>query len=124
MRTLHRRRLTTVLCFAALSAPIRAQPPRPMPPVAPADPPPIAGAAPQLSPDGTSVAYLLSRADWKAGRLVFQLWRQDIGGGAPRQLTFSEGGVQPGALKWSPDGKTILFLRDGQISLLAADGGE
>jgi dipeptidyl aminopeptidase/acylaminoacyl peptidase len=86
--------------------------------------PRIAGAAPQLSPDGKSLAYLLSRADWKAGRLVYQLWRQDVGGGAPRQLTFGEGGVQPGALKWSPDGKTLLFMRGGQISLLPADGGE
>lgn len=86
--------------------------------------PRISGAAPQLSPDGTSVAYLLSRADWKAGRLLFQLWRQDIGGGQPTQLTFSDGGVQPGALKWAPDGKTLLFVRDGQIALLPADGGE
>src|SRR5207244_11351373 len=26
--------------------------------------------------------------------------------------------------RWSPDGKTVLFLRDGQILLLATDGGE
>ena len=84
----------------------------------------IAGAAPQLSPDGKTLAYLLTRTDWKAGRLVFQLWRQNIGGGAPVQLTFSDGGVQGGGLQWSPDGKTLLFLRDGQISLLPTDGGE
>ena len=28
----------------------------------------------------------------EAGRPVFHLWRQDVGGGAPVQLTFSEGG--------------------------------
>jgi dipeptidyl aminopeptidase/acylaminoacyl peptidase len=84
----------------------------------------IAGAPPQLSPDGKTVAYLLSRSDWKAGRLIFQLWRQEIGAGGPVQLTFSEGGVQPGALRWSPDGKTLLFLRDGQIVLLPLEGGE
>jgi dipeptidyl aminopeptidase/acylaminoacyl peptidase len=86
--------------------------------------PRIAGAPPQLSPDGTSVAYFLSRTDWKLGRLVFQIWRQDVGGGAPVQLTFTEGGVQPGALRWSPDGKTLLFLRDGLLTLLPVDGGE
>jgi dipeptidyl aminopeptidase/acylaminoacyl peptidase len=86
--------------------------------------PRIAGAAPQLSPDGKTLAYLLTRTDWKAGRLIFQLWRQDVGGGAPAQLTFSDGGVQPGALKWSPDGRTLLFLREGQIVLLPLDGGE
>ena len=56
----------------------------------------IAGTPPQLSPDGKTVAYLLSRTDWKAGRLIFQLWRQDVDGGAPVQLTFTDGGVQPG----------------------------
>ncbi len=86
--------------------------------------PRIAGASPQISPDGKTLAYLLTRTDWKAGRLIFQLWRQEIGGGAPVQLTFSEGGVQPGALRWSPDGKTLLFLRDGQVALFPIDGGE
>jgi dipeptidyl aminopeptidase/acylaminoacyl peptidase len=86
--------------------------------------PRIAGASPQISPDGKTLAYLLTRTDWKAGRLIFQLWRQEIGGGAAAQLTFSEGGVQPGALRWSPDGKTLLFLRDGQVALFPIDGGE
>ncbi len=81
--------------------------------------------APQLSPDGQTLAYFLSSADWKAGRPVYHVWRQALGG-APAQLTFSEGGdiPAPSSLRWSPDGKTLLFLRDGQIALLAADGGE
>jgi len=86
--------------------------------------PRIAGAPPQLSPDGRSLAYLLTRTDWRAGRLIFQLWRQEIGAAAPAQLTFSAGGVQPGAVRWSPDGRTLLFLRDGLITLLRVDGGE
>src|SRR6478672_10230195 len=72
--------------------------PKPMSLIDLAQLPRIAGAAPQLSPDGKSVAYLLSRTDWKAGRLIFQIWRQDTGGGAPVQLTFADGGIQPGAL--------------------------
>jgi len=89
--------------------------------------PRIAGAPPQLSPDGKTLAYMLSRTDWKVSRQIFQIWRQEISGGAPIQLTFNEGGVQPGgpgALRWSPDGKTLLFMRDGQIVLLPLDGGE
>lgn len=116
-----------LLGFSAAGMPTHAQDApakRPMTLVDIAELPRIAGAAPQLSPDGKTLAYLLTRTDWKAGRLVFQLWRQDIGGGAPAQLTFSDGGVQPGALRWSPDGKTLLLLRDGQISLLPTDGGE
>src|SRR3954470_9319519 len=115
---------TVLLGIVALASSLHAQTRRPMTLVDLAELPRISGAAPQLSPDGRMVAYLLSRADWKAGRLVFHLWRQEVGGGAPSQLTFNEGGVQPGALKWSPDGKTLLFLRDGQIALLPADGGE
>jgi dipeptidyl aminopeptidase/acylaminoacyl peptidase len=79
--------------------------------------------APALSPDGRTLAYMLSRADWKSGRLIWHLWRQEVGGGPPVQLTFSEGGDIP-IVRWSPDGKTLLFMRDGQISLLPADGGE
>jgi len=78
---------------------------------------------PQLSPDGRFVTYALSHADWKAGRAIFQLWRQRIGGGAPQQLTFTDGGDQP-VVRWSPDGKTLLFARDGQFMLMPADGGE
>ena len=58
--------------------------------------------SPQLSPDGRTLAYFLSNADWKTNRLVFHLWRQPIGG-APEQLTFSEAGDIPIA-RWSPDG--------------------
>jgi dipeptidyl aminopeptidase/acylaminoacyl peptidase len=78
---------------------------------------------PQLSPDGRMVAYMLTQADWKAGRLVYHLWRQEVSGGAPTQLTFSEAGDIP-VVRWSPDSRTLLFMRDGQISLLPAGGGE
>jgi dipeptidyl aminopeptidase/acylaminoacyl peptidase len=79
---------------------------------------------PQLSPDGKYVVYALSHADWKANRAVWQLWRQEVGGGAPIQLTFSENGMIPGATRWSPDGKLLLFSRDGQFVTMASDGGE
>ena len=35
---------------------------------------------PQLSPDGRTLTYMRSHADWKAGRPVCNLWRQPIGG--------------------------------------------
>src|SRR6266480_3941678 len=77
---------------------------------------------PQLSQDGTHLLYMLSQADWKAGSRTPHIWRQDVGGGAPVQLTFGESGE--GSPRWSPDGKTILFLRGGQAYLLPSDGGE
>ena len=82
-------------------------------------------ATPRLSPDGRTLAYMLTKVDWKAGRPVAHLWRQDVNG-SPVQLTFSEAGdiPAPRSVRWSPDGKTLLFLRGGQIQLIPADGGE
>src|SRR6058998_975442 len=77
---------------------------------------------PQLSQDGSHLLYMLSQTDWKAGIRTYHIWRQDIGAGAPVQLTFGESGE--GSPRWSPDGKTILFLRGGQAYLLPSDGGE
>jgi len=78
----------------------------------------------QLSPDGRTLVYMLSTTDWKTGRSIYHLWKHNVGGGAPTQLTFTETGDIPAGVRWSPDGKTLLFMRDGQIWLLPADGGE
>src|SRR6186997_3140778 len=124
MRLAHRLQrsvLAASLAAVAVAPPLLAQKRRPMTLIDLAELPRVIG--PQLSPDGRTVAYFLSGADWKAGRLAFHLWRQEVAGGPPTQLTFTEGGDIPVA-RWSPDGKTLLFLREGQISLLPADGGE
>ena len=78
---------------------------------------------PQMSPDGKTLAYFVTNADWKTNRLVYHMWRQSIGGAAPQQLTFTEAGDIPIA-RWSPDGTTILFMREGQMWLMSAGGGE
>jgi dipeptidyl aminopeptidase/acylaminoacyl peptidase len=118
------RRITiaTLVAGVAALAPLGAQAPRPISIVELAELPRIF--SPALSPDGRTLVYMLSRSDWKSGRLIWHLWRQEIGGGAPVQLTFTETGDIPVGLRWSPDGKTLLFLRAGQISLLPAGGGE
>ncbi len=83
---------------------------------------------PQLSPDARFVLYMLNRADWKANRQVPHIWRQGVGGGTPAQMTTGEAGEANA--RWSPDGRSILFLtrgKDGpetQIDLLPAGGGE
>jgi dipeptidyl aminopeptidase/acylaminoacyl peptidase len=119
---IRRRAIATLAAGVAALAPLDAQPRKPISIVELAEVPRIL--SPALSPDGRMLAYMLSRADWRAGRLIWNLWRQDTGGGAPVQLTFAETGDIPVGLRWSPDGKSLLFLRAGQISLLPAAGGE
>src|ERR1700730_8221132 len=79
---------------------------------------------PQLSPDGRYVIYMLSQAHWKADHPVWHVWRQDTRGGSPSQLTSGSNGDVPGTARWSPDGSSIVFVRDGQIALVPAGGGE
>jgi dipeptidyl aminopeptidase/acylaminoacyl peptidase len=78
---------------------------------------------PQLSPDGKFVAYMLSQPDWSAGRAIYHLWRQNVQGGVPVQLTTGSGDTV-GSTRWSPDGGSILFGRGGQLMLLASGGRE
>src|ERR1700680_2951674 len=93
--------LATLAVLAAPGTTIRAQPPpRPMSLVDLAELPRILD--PQLSPDGRSVIYTLTRADWKANRAMAHIWRQSAGGGQPTQLTNGEAGEASG--RWSPDG--------------------
>jgi len=87
-------------------------------------------ADPQISPDGSRVAYVRVWVNQKSDRYDSALWIVPTTGGAPRQLT---AGPRDGAPRWSPDGKTLAFIRssekDGkpqpqQIYLLSFDGGE
>lgn len=56
---------------------------------------------PQISPDGKSIAFLVTRANMKDNRYDSDLQLYDLATGTQRPLTFERRGVtQP---RWSPD---------------------
>ena len=80
---------------------------------------------PQISPDGTWVAYTVTTPDMDGNRNASNIWVVGVAGGASMQLTQSGKDSSP---VWSPDGKTLAFLssRDGasEVYVLPMDGGE
>ena len=76
---------------------------------------------PALSPDGSRIAYVLRTLDAEQDRTVDELWLVATDGSAPRRLT---SGPDDGAPAWSPNGRRLAFVRDGQVAVLDVDGGE
>jgi dipeptidyl aminopeptidase/acylaminoacyl peptidase len=66
--------------------------------------------APAISPDAQSVAYLQRETNWKENEFVWQLWRVNVSGGEPLQLTRGKKSVS--AAQWSPDGRWLAFVAD------------
>jgi serine/threonine-protein kinase len=64
---------------------------------------------PRLSPDGRSLALIVSR----------ELWKHDLEGRPAVKLTF-DGALSP---VWSPDGRRIVYEGGGTLRAVAADGG-
>ena len=85
-------------------------------------------ADPQISPDGRQVAYVLVEVNEKEDRYDTSLWAVAASEGSlPRRLT---AGPRDAAPRWSPDSRTLAFLRAPsekerpQIHLLPMNGGE
>ena len=88
-------------------------------------------ADPQISPDGSAVAFVRVTVNEKENRYETSLFAVPAAGvESPRRLT---SGIRDTTPRWSPDGKRIAFVRSvekdgkvqpGQIYLLQMDGGE
>jgi dipeptidyl aminopeptidase/acylaminoacyl peptidase len=84
--------------------------------------------SPAVSPDGRSVAVLVTRPDFAENRPVSELMLVDVATGALRPLTFERPDVdQP---RWAPDGRSIAFLASEpgadapQLWVLPMEGGD
>jgi dipeptidyl aminopeptidase/acylaminoacyl peptidase len=68
----------------------------------------IGAASPAVSSDGTYVAYVVTRVDYKANKYRSQVWiAQTDGSEKPRPLTAGE--KRDGNPSWSPDGTWLAF---------------
>ena len=83
-------------------------------------------AAPQVSPDGKWVVYVVTDPIKAENKTTSSLWIVPVNGGEPRQLTQSP--RHDRAPHWSADGKWIAFESDRsgstQIWALALEGGD
>ena len=88
-------------------------------------------ADPQISPDGSTVAFVRVTVNEKENRYESSLFTVPASGAEnPRRLT---SGIRDTSPRWAPDGRRLAFLRAidkdaktqlAQIHLLAMDGGE
>ncbi len=81
----------------------------------------------RISPDGSTIAVITSRANFADDKNEPQLCAVDVATGAVRPLTFNRAHV--GSPTWSPDGHTLAFLAPDshdreQVWFLPLRGGE
>ena len=76
---------------------------------------------PALDPLGTRVVVSVTRPDLDADATVGQLWSVPLDGSAPSRISRGTLDESP---SFSPDGSAIAFLRNSQLVVMDARGGE
>ena len=74
-----------------------------------------------LSPDGRSLLYTVATSDLPRAKRTMRIWMMDADGGNARELTHGDADTAP---RFSPDGKSIAFVRSDNLYLLPLAGGE
>jgi len=84
---------------------------------------------PQMSPDGSKVAYVHTSIDYKENDYVKHIWVHDVVTGRDKQ--FTSGAGKDSYPRWSPSGDQLLFLSTGrspgskaELYVISASGGE
>jgi dipeptidyl aminopeptidase/acylaminoacyl peptidase len=86
---------------------------------------------PRISPDGSRVAYVVTRIDKESSEYRSAIWVAPLDGSEePRQ--FTSGAKRDGAPRWSPDGRWLAFTSNrgddkktpANLYVMPADGGE
>ena len=83
----------------------------------------LPGGGNAVSPDGKEIVF--AAGQFKKGVTVVNIWTIPVEGGEPTQLTTSPG--QDRYPCWSPDGKSIAFIRYPEhinICIVSTEGGE
>jgi dipeptidyl aminopeptidase/acylaminoacyl peptidase len=75
----------------------------------------------RVSPDGNWASVTVRQKDLDQNRDVKDIWLLPLHGGEARQ--FTRNGMSEHA-RWSPDGKQLLVVKDGQLWLYGLDGGD
>jgi dipeptidyl aminopeptidase/acylaminoacyl peptidase len=84
---------------------------------------------PQISPDSSKIVFVLSEIDYDEDKYLRHLWIADTDSDKLTQFTYGPGAdTYP---RWSPDGKSLLFLSNGrqpdkktQLYVINLQGGE
>jgi dipeptidyl aminopeptidase/acylaminoacyl peptidase len=70
-------------------------------------------ADPQISPDGTHVAYQLRETDYAANKGATGIWLLDLAAKKAQPVRLSDKAVSANTPRWSADGKSLYYLAKG-----------